>query len=148
MDMNRRLCRCEEVAAKVIDGEAIMINLNTGVYYSLDKVGGSIWELLERGHSLGEIADAVTAQYDVSQEQARADVDRLAAELLQENLVKISNDEPPPGQYSEAAQQQKLTYESPGLNIYRDMGDLLALDPPTPGFQDAAWRDPDDGEAV
>ena len=29
----------EEVAAKVIDGEAIIINLTTGVYYSMDGVG-------------------------------------------------------------------------------------------------------------
>jgi hypothetical protein len=40
--------------------------------------------------------------------------------------------------------QQKLPYEAPVLNIYRDMGDLLALDPPTPGLYDIAWKAPED----
>jgi len=30
----------EEVASKVMDGEAILINLSNGIYYSMDKVGG------------------------------------------------------------------------------------------------------------
>ena len=30
------------------------------------------------------------------------------------------------------------------MNIYRDMGDLLALDPPTPGLGDTPWKDPED----
>ena len=33
----------EEVAAKVMDGEAILINLSSGIYYSMDKVGGVLW---------------------------------------------------------------------------------------------------------
>ena len=30
---------------------------------------------------------------------------------------------------------KKNIYTTPKLNIYNDMGDLLALDPPTPGFE-------------
>ena len=32
----------EEVAAKVMDGEAILINLSNGIYYSMDKVGAVV----------------------------------------------------------------------------------------------------------
>ena len=78
----------EEVAAKVIDGEAILINLATGVYYSMDKVGALIWEMITGKHSLEEIVAAVVARYEVSQEQASGDIRRLGEELLQENLVK------------------------------------------------------------
>ena len=35
---------------------------------------------------------------------------------------------------------EKLPYEAPVLQVYRDMEDLLALDPPIPG-QEAAWSD-------
>jgi hypothetical protein len=31
------------------------------------------------------------------------------------------------------------------LNSYRDMGDLLALDPPMPDLEDLAWKESDDG---
>jgi hypothetical protein len=134
----------QEVAAKVIDGEAIIINLANGIYYSMDKVGGSIWEMLAGAYSLEEVTTAIIARYDVSSEQAQTDVERLAAELLQENLLLIANDGGGQEKIVEQESQQKLPYEAPILNTYRDMGDLLALDPPTPGLQDIAWKDPDD----
>lgn len=133
-----------DVAAKVMDGEAIIINLANGIYYSMDKVGGLIWEVLAGAHSLEEVVSAVIARYDVSREQAQADVERLAAELLQENLLTMINDGGAVEKISAQEGQQKLPYEAPVLNIYRDMGDLLALDPPTPGLYDMAWKAAED----
>lgn len=125
----------EEVAAKVMDGEAVIINLLTGVYYSMDKVGGLIWDMIEGGSSLEEIMASIVARYDVSRERAQVDVERLTVELIQEKLVLESNHEPASGQKQEINQQQRVPYEPPKLNIYRDMEDLLALDPPTPGLE-------------
>jgi hypothetical protein len=100
--------------------------------------------MLAAAHSLEEVTTAILARYAVSREQAQTDVERLAAELLQENLLLATNDGVEPQIIAEQESQQKLAYEAPLLNTYRDMGDLLALDPPTPGLQDIAWKDPDD----
>ena len=35
------------VLAQIIDGEAIIINMETGCYYSLDSVGAEIWRCIE-----------------------------------------------------------------------------------------------------
>jgi len=134
----------QEVAAKVIDGEAIIINLANGIYYSMDKVGALIWEMLAGGHSLAEVTTAVLARYDITREQTEADMQKLAAELMQENLLVVSQDAPAFLNGSTIEFPEKLPYEAPQLNIYRDMGDLLALDPPTPGLQDIVWKEPDD----
>ena len=40
-----------------------------------------------------------------------------------------------------SAGADKLPYKSPQLHIYTDMEDLLALDPPTPGFADIPWKE-------
>src|SRR5688572_16621790 len=85
--------RDEEVASKVIDGEAIIINLSSGVYYSMDKAGALIWEMIERRHSLVEMVEILGRRYGVSPEQAEADVRRLSQELLNEALVVLSDDE-------------------------------------------------------
>ena len=124
----------EEIAAKVMDGEAIIINLTTGVYYSMDKVGGLVWDLIDGGSSVEEIVEFILSRYDVGRERAEADVERLAAELMQEKLVLESNGEVTPTE-RKISEQDKLPYEPPKLNIYHDMGDLLALDPPTPGLE-------------
>jgi hypothetical protein len=136
--------REEEVAAKVMDGEAIIINLATGNYYSMDKTGGLIWEMIQAGHTLDETLSAITARYDVSQEQAQTHLEQLVRELLQENLISPSQNGGPATVEPLPDLREKLKYELPKLNIYRDMGDLLALDPPTPGLSVAAWKNPGD----
>jgi Coenzyme PQQ synthesis protein D (PqqD) len=135
--------REEEVASKVIDGEAIIINLANGVYYSMDKVGALVWDLLQAGHTLEEVIVGVTCRYDVTREQAESNVRDLVQELVQENLVvSTENGAAAPAQPME--HQDRVPYEIPKLNIYRDMGDLLALDPPVPGLGDTPWKEPEE----
>ena len=133
----------DDIVAKVMDGEAVIINLSSGVYYSIDHVGATMWEMIESSSSLEEVVTAILARYDVPQALARDDVLRLAGELLQHELVVIAAPEPaePPPTAPVAAGPQKLPYESPQLNAYTDMEDLLALDPPTPGFADIPWKE-------
>src|SRR5215470_12714125 len=90
LDLNHRFePLTEEVAAKVIDGEAIIINLATGVYYSMDKAGALIWEMIAAKYGLQQIVIALVDRYQVGPDQAGADVCRVAEELLEENLVKV-----------------------------------------------------------
>jgi Coenzyme PQQ synthesis protein D (PqqD) len=134
--------RNDEVAAKVLDGEAIIINLANGNYYSLDKVGGLIWQMIEGQHSLEEMIAAISAGYDASREQAQADIEHLIEDLLRENLVVSSPDGASAAWKGEPGEGEKLPYESPKLTSYRDMADLLAMDPPTPGRPVTPWREP------
>ena len=135
--------REEDVASKVIDGEAIIINLANGVYYSMDKVGALVWDLLQAGHTLEEVIVGVTGRYDVARDQAESNVQDLVLELVQENLmVSTENGTAAPARAME--HQDRLPYEIPKLNIYRDMGDLLALDPPVPGLGDTPWKEPEE----
>ena len=84
---DRLVPNTSEVAGEVIEGEAIIIDLASGVYYSMTGAGGLLWALLEEGRSLGAAAAAIAARYDVPVGQARADVERVAAELLHHGLV-------------------------------------------------------------
>jgi Coenzyme PQQ synthesis protein D (PqqD) len=136
--------REEEVASKVIDGEAIIINLANGVYYSMDKVGALVWDRLQAGHTLDDVITAVTGSYDVPREQAESNVRDLVQELVQENLVVATENGAAAPLERAIEQQEKAPYDIPKLNIYRDMGDLLALDPPVPGLGDTPWKEPDE----
>src|SRR5262249_15276667 len=133
-----------EVAAKVMDGEAILINLSNGIYYSMDKVGAVIWELVEKRYSLEEIGAALSERYQVSVEQAQADVERLMTARQQENLILEADGVTQGEELHPAEPQQRGPYESPQLNIYRDMGALLALDPPMPGLEATPWKAPEE----
>src|SRR6185369_13419899 len=80
-----------DVAAKVIDGEAVIINLASGMYYSLNGSGSAVWELIEKGCTLAEASDAVRSAFNISAEIAERDVSRLWENLLAENLVVVSD---------------------------------------------------------
>jgi hypothetical protein len=127
-----------DLAVKVFDDEAIIINLANGIYYSMDNVGGFIWGLIAQRRSVGEIVAAVAAQYDVAEARAQSDLQRLAAQLVQERLV-LSADDGPPADHPPARGDSRLPYATPTLEIYRDIGHLFALDPPMPGLRDVAW---------
>jgi hypothetical protein len=138
--------RSADIASKVMDGEAIIINLSNGVYYSLDKVGGFIWEQITATRSVAETVAAVSAHYDVSHERARGDVERLIAELLREDVIEPVDGLSASISGAPSVPATRLPYEPPALNIYRDMGDLLALDPPTPGL-DSPWQDAEEARS-
>ncbi|HZQ06251.1 MAG TPA: PqqD family protein [Anaerolineae bacterium] len=131
-----------EAAASVMEGEAIMMNLSKGVYYSTDAVGARIWELAAAGHSLEEIAAQLAAEYDVSLDRARTDVTRLAAQFIEESLLVPASQPNSPIPPMRPNGHPKAPYAPPQLEIYREMGHLLALDPPMPGLENISWDDP------
>lgn len=143
MQGSARRVRCneEEVVAKIIDGEAILINLVTGLYYSMDGTGALIWSLIQAGEPVEHMAASLAAAYEVSQEQAAIDVDHVVGELLEHRLV-IPHDSSSATSSAAvpSANGARLPYVAPALNSYTDMGDLLALDPPVPGFEDISWE--------
>jgi hypothetical protein len=132
----------EDVAAKVIDGELIIIRLSDGTYYSMDNVGTRVWELIESGHRVPAVVQTIAAWYATPVERVKDDVSTLVQELLAERLiVGAPAGEPAPSGVA-APSAGSLVYEAPRVNVYRDMGNLLALDPPTPGIDDLLFRGP------
>ena len=139
----------EECAAQVIDGEAVIINLLNGTYYSLDKVGGAIWELAAAGSAVPTIVQRVVARYDVNPDRARRDVERLVQELVTERLlVPATARAGEPDATSVQASDARLAYDEPVLTTYRDMAELLALDPPMPRLETLVWSEPADQNAT
>jgi Coenzyme PQQ synthesis protein D (PqqD) len=130
-----------EITADVFDGEAIILNLATGAYYSIDKAGGLIWSMIAAGHSLEEVVAALRTRYDVPEAEAHADVERVVDDLVRENLVLASEGNQAPEPFPETTAPERVRYVTPTLNIYRDMGDMLALDPPMPRLDEIPWKE-------
>lgn len=75
-----------QVAWQVIDGEAVIIDLASGVTIGLNPSGTFIWtKLLEQDAAAA--ADAVASEYGIAREEAIADVAELIATLRERNLV-------------------------------------------------------------
>ena len=123
-----------KVIQDTIEGESVIVNLATGNYFSVDKVGAEIWQNIEQGKSIGEIFEIIFSEYDGDKDKIRITVDGFFDELIKEDLV-VKRSEQPGGSVGNEnkktaiEQGQKKVFEAPNLKKYTDVQDLLLLDP-------------------
>ena len=67
--------------------EAILIHLQTGVYYSLNEVGTIFWNLMDGARTIADCADSIAAEYAAPRDDVLLDLLELAGELAAEDLV-------------------------------------------------------------
>ena len=120
------------VAGEVVDGEAVIINLSNGMYYTMDGVGAEVWQLIERRRSMQQMSGEIGARYGVDRETVLGDLGVVVAELVAEGLVLAENGSSAPDASSVELARPTAPYAKPALVRYTDMSEVLALDPPLP----------------
>ena len=80
----------QDVLFQALQGETVLLNLNTGVYLGLNPVGTRIWQLLETHQSLRKVVEALLAEYDVSEETLTRDVITLVEQMRTNGLVDVA----------------------------------------------------------
>lgn len=88
MDGTTVLKRSDNAAFEVVAGEAILIRLDTGTYFSLNKVGTEFWEMLDGEQSVGDHAAVLAARYEVDEQMVQGDLLELAGKMAADNLVE------------------------------------------------------------
>lgn len=88
MNANSRLRHSANATFQSVAGEAILIHLKTGTYYSLNEVGTVFWEMLDGARTLGECAAKIAGEYNAPTEQVEADLMDVAKDLVKENLAE------------------------------------------------------------
>jgi hypothetical protein len=147
MDNQRFRVNTPTVTHETIDGEAVIINLDSGNYYSLVDAGSLIWALVERGASASDLQSMVQQTYQGNATDIDRGVQELLAQLQAENLI-VPVDGAPTVDLTELNQvlpstngHEKPSFSAPSLNKYSDMQELLLLDP-IHDVDDAGWPKP------
>lgn len=86
-----RLTVSPDVVYREIEGEAVLLDLESGTYFGLNAVGTRIWSLIQERDSLRAVLDAITAEYDAMPEVLERDLLRLAAELCAKGLTRVDS---------------------------------------------------------
>lgn len=87
IDSSTCLQRNINTTFQVVADEAILIHLNTGTYFSLNKVGTEFWQMLDGEHTIQEHAATLAAKYNVETATVAADLLELAGKMAADNLV-------------------------------------------------------------
>jgi hypothetical protein len=116
------------VSAEAFDNEVMIVNLETGNYYSLTGVGATVWQLIEQGCTQSTLCENVQAAYGGDPAAIRAALSAFTDELRDEKLVVDQPGEPPSTALAEPL-TAAAEFTPPVLEKYTDMQDLLLIDP-------------------
>lgn len=85
--LSRRPKKAKGILAQEADGVVVLLNLDSGLYYSLNESGGLVWSLCDGGLSGAEIALRLAEHYGRSPMEIEADVADLMRNLAYEKLL-------------------------------------------------------------
>lgn len=112
-----------EVVYEAFDEEVVIVNLDTGNYYSVRGSGPGLWMMLSKGVDPDEIAEAIASTQGGSIALLRSQVGDFVHALLQAELVVETMAAPA------ARASWTGPFTPPALETYTDMQELLMLDP-------------------
>jgi hypothetical protein len=72
-------------------GEAVVLSLQTGMYYGLGRVGARIWELLHTPSRVADIRNVIVREYDVEPERCEHDLLDFLLQLANQRLIEVRN---------------------------------------------------------
>jgi hypothetical protein len=90
--MTDRLRVSEDVVFRELDGEAVILNLDSGIYFGLDEVGTRFWQLIEQDDRVEAALATLESEYEVAADVLRADVSRLVSTLVEKGLLVRTDD--------------------------------------------------------
>ena len=79
----------DDVIFNDLQGEVVLLNLKTGIYFGLDPVGTRAWQLIQDHGCLGPVKDAMLREYEVSAERLWEDLRDLVTRLVDHGLVEV-----------------------------------------------------------
>jgi Coenzyme PQQ synthesis protein D (PqqD) len=90
LTLDARVLVPEAVVAREVDGETVLLNLDTGIYFGLDAVGTEIWRAIQLKGSLHDALAAVEGEYDVDRSVLSADLLQLVSRMLAKGLLQTA----------------------------------------------------------
>lgn len=126
------------VISEVIDGETIVLNFESGHYYSFNASASEIWQSVASGVPVTAVAEHVARRFAGDPAAIRCEVEAFVRRLADESLIRRSA-----GAGAAAAATATATaacsggsagrdcdaFASPTFEKFTDMEELLLLDP-------------------
>jgi len=80
----------DEVLASAFGEEIVVLNLRSGVYYTLDEVAAKVWTLIASPSRVSAIRDEIVSEYDVDPMRCEHDIRELIQTLASHGLVTVT----------------------------------------------------------
>jgi hypothetical protein len=90
ISLERQVRISDDAVFRELDGEAVILQLESGMYFGLDTVGTRLWQLLAAHGALRPAYDAALREFEVAPDVLERDLLQLVSQLADKNLVVVS----------------------------------------------------------
>ena len=90
---NTIVTQTKELVSSDLDGETVLLSIETGKYYNMDPIGSRIWELIKDPMSVSQLIDILLGEFEVDREQCEQEVLAFLNKLAGDHLIRAA-DEP------------------------------------------------------
>jgi hypothetical protein len=133
----RYVVRSPAIVHEAIDGEAVIIDLESGTYFSAEGASAITWQRIGGGASAADLASAIAERYDGDPDRIGAAVVQFIEQLCQEGLIRPiepgDEDQAPapeaPGSSLPSPTEARPAFSHLALRRFTDLQELLLLDP-------------------
>jgi Coenzyme PQQ synthesis protein D (PqqD) len=89
LDLATKVLASKDVLGAELGGEVSLLNVKSGIYFTLNPVGASVWRQIQEMRSLAEIKQQLLAEYDVDAQRCESDLRQLITELQTLGLIEL-----------------------------------------------------------
>ncbi len=90
MESNKYKLSNDQISTSMA-GESVILNHRKGEYYTLNEVGSAIWDMFKTGpKDFSDLVKGILEEYNVSEDECKADVQNIIKELLDEKLIEVA----------------------------------------------------------
>jgi len=89
ISLDNRVAIHQDAVFRELDGEAVILQLEAGMYFGLDPVGTRLWQLIETHGQLRPVLEAALQEFDVSRDVLERDLIELVSRLSEKELLVV-----------------------------------------------------------
>jgi hypothetical protein len=79
----------DTVVFRDLDGEVVILDLESSTYFGLDPVGTRMWTLIGEHGSLGKVYEVLQEEYDVDSTKLQSDLLQLTNQFCERGLARL-----------------------------------------------------------
>jgi hypothetical protein len=118
-----------KVVSDQFDGEVVVVNLESGAYYSLRETAQEIWSLLENNITRSGVFNSFSNLTDIEKLEVESYLDFLLSEgLIEENETEVGE-----------GSSSQLIFVGLTISKFDDMSNLIMIDPIHEADEEKGW---------
>jgi hypothetical protein len=90
INLNQKVEFSDSVFAQEVDGEMVLLDMESENYFGLDSVGSAIWNAIAEKKVLKDVYEKLLLEYDVEPEVLQKDLNDFVQKLVESGLVQVS----------------------------------------------------------